>query len=269
MLITDGILPVVEFAGASAYTDGFPVTQFGRVVKEIEFTKFIWPPNLREEFLLMKLENQFGSLIIKNDPSLRPVLNLATAARFLISRLNLRYRYQSDGFTMSADDGLADLARTDLAAVIQDWLAKKAAKAGIAAPGDEMTNAVIGEIVKITAISTQEGLRRFLDKCVERRAAESVTMAELLELYQKTCEDEGAAMLPARKFYREVTDACGRRFGTAKSHDIIRRRSLDGKETARSGFRNLSLKCNSPDVSEGSETSGTSEVTDASGGLAK
>ena len=90
-------------------------------------------------------------------------------------------------------------------------------------------------------------------------------MAELLAAYQCTCEEEGAAMLPARKFYKEITDACRRQFGVAKSHDI-RRRSLDGKETAKSGFRNLSLKFNSPDTPDASETSDTS---DASSGLAK
>jgi hypothetical protein len=265
MLITKGILPVVEIAEATAYPDGFPVTHFGRAVKQIEFAKFVWPPNLHEEFLLMKLESQQGLLIRTNNPSNRPVLNLATAARFFITRLNLRYLHQTDRFTMSDADGLAGLARQDLSALIQDWLGKKTASAGIAAPGDAVVADVISEIIKITAIGAEEGLRRFLDQCVERRMGASTTMAQLLAAYQCTCEDQGAALLPARKFYKMVTDACRRRFGVAKSHDL-RRSSLAGKETAKSGFRNLSLKCNSSDTSDGSETS---ETSDASSGLAK
>jgi hypothetical protein len=265
VLITNGILPAVEIAGAAAYSGGFPDEKYGKAIKQIEFTEFAWPPNLLEVFLLWKLESQFGPLIYTNDSSNRPVLNVATAARFFITRLNLRYLHQTDSFTLTDAEGLAGLARQDLAALILDWLGKKTASAGIAAPGDAVVADVISEIIKITAIGAQEGLRRFLNKYVERRTAGSVTMAELLAAYQCTCEEEGAAMLPARKFYKEITDTCRRRYGVAKSHDI-RRRSLAGKETAKSGFRNLSLKFNSPDTPDASETSDTS---DASSGLAK
>lgn len=251
--ISDGILPAVEVAGSDHYPNGFPDTEYGSAIKSVKFSDFKWHPNLHEEFMLLRLENESGPLLQVVDQ--RPVLNLITASRFVITRLGLRYFYQTDSFTMVDGDGnRTSLSTNSLTKVIEDWLVKRSAKVGISASPERMVSNVIAAILKQIAIGPEEGLRRYLNECVERRIGTSVTMAELLAGYQAHCDALGAARMPPRTFYQAVTVSVKQRFGVAKSHDIGRR-SPGGKETDKSGFRNLSLNGNRLDTSDTSDTS--------------
>lgn len=258
--IADGILPAVEVAGPDYYYGGFPDTDYGSTIKQIKFSEIKWSPNLHEEFLLMRLEDEFGPLLQMSDQ--HPVLSLTTASRFIISRLGLRYRYQTDSFTMIDDVSGKPviLTKNRLAETIQGWLSKKAVAAGMPPLPEPMVAEVITTIIKRIAIGQEEGLKQFLNGCVSRQAGASVTMAELLAGYQRFCEDEGAALLPARKFYQAITASLRLRFGVAKSHDIGRR-SPSGMETDKSGFRNISLKAERSDTSDASDVSDTSDAS--------
>ena len=256
--ISDGILPAVKIGGPELYPDGFPHKDFGTALRQIEFADLKWNPGLHEEFMLLRHEDESGRLLEVIDQ--RPVLNPTTAARFLIARLGLRYRFQTDGFTMTDAGGKTmSLTKRNLALTIQDWLNQKSDQAGLPPLPETMVEEVLAKIIKAVAIGPEEGLELFVSRCLSRRAGSSVTMAELLTEYERFSEARGVAQLPARKFYQAVTVSLRNRFGSAKSRDI-RRQGAEGRVTDKAGFRNLSLK---------SDWSDASDASDASCGFAK
>ena len=258
--ISQGLLPAVANYGPHTYPHGFPVCNWGKIVKQIKFSEFKWHESLHEAFLLLQTEEKFGRLIQLDGLSNQPILNLPTASRFLIKRMELQFVFQTDGFIITDDSGKrVPRTREDMACVIEDWLSKKAATLGITRFDDTLVQGLINTIIKHIAIGEEEALRMFLSQCVERRPGSSVTMSEMCIAYQDYCNGLGAAVLPPRAFYRQVTVAIQQRLGVAKSHDI-RRCGPDGKETAKAGYRNISFKRGSPDASDGSDASDRSDA---------
>lgn len=255
--IADGLVPVADLTGADSQGQ-FPA--FGSAIKTVSTAEIKWPQiEMQEAWLLQQLEAEHGKLI-QIMPDGHVEVGVATATSFTAKRLGLKYNHITDGFTMAISGDKPEPVETQkLNELITGWLTMKAVRAGVPLQVDDAVAAIISELNASCGISAPEGLKMFVEECVELKAGASVTTRELLDAYRVFCERHGSAAYSGRAFYKQFAEAAAGQFSARKAHDLMRPKH-DGGLTARCGYRNLAVNC--PDASPSSDPSDWPDASD-------
>ena len=240
----DGLLPAAEVAEPKHHPTEFPIRGKGMTVLAVKFDQFAWPPDIKEKFLLQRVESVHGTLF-QMAPKGRVILGDATAARFFTELLKLSYSRNEDCFSITTDGKTELLPKAKLNTIISEWLRARAAEAGIPyPPNDSPVALVVGRLKRECAleqIDEGEGMQLFVTEGLELKTSTSITTSELYTLYREFCQARNAVCFPERQFFKRVTPAIRARLGLSKNH-CVKRSNPDGSVALKYGWRNLAVK---------------------------
>ena len=244
-LSDEGFLPVANLGepeDLKIQSTNLPLPCAGKAILTMPFSKLKWPVPVRNYFLRLKVQADHGQ-IFEINPENRPVFNPVPVAHFFGEALGLKYSRSGDTFTAAVDEKVELLPKSKLHGQIADSLRKLAADRGIPYNSDSPVDLVIRELKRLCLVDhvdEAEGLVMFLDQRVEPKKGVSVTAQELLVDYHQFTQVRSIACFPAQTFYTKVAKAIRLKFRVARARSIMRL-GVDGKETARAGYRGIRI----------------------------
>ena len=182
---------------------------------------------------------------VRRTASGRKELNHASMARILARRLGLAWDGSSRQFLLWRDQ-YVPIPTERATSLVTDALQRIAALQSDTFPMRELRPRRIARLMDAIRVSSpwygpglQDGLHRFVEKCLVLKPGESVTTTELYSAYGRYAHAHRLPVYPRAAFGRELDRAVFKVYLKTPSNSVLRPNSGKSRLTSRHGFKGM------------------------------